>query len=57
MPRVELCDMELDHKIDNGLMFKPVGEGVEVPHTIEFEGRFWELLCLDPDGRACYYAG
>ena len=50
-------NMELECKIRNGLMFKPLGEGVTPPPVIEYEGRVWELLVFGADRVACYMPG
>lgn len=57
MAECTVNDMELDCKIRNGLMFKPLGERVTPPPVIEYEGQFWELLVFGTDRVACYYPG
>jgi len=51
---LEQIEMELDIRIENALMFKPMGAGFEPPRYIRIGKDVYFLLSKDPDGRACY---
>lgn len=51
---VSSTEMVVEVIIDNAIMFKPVGTGVKVPKFIRRGTKVYILMCVDPDGRACY---
>jgi hypothetical protein len=50
----EVCEMELEAKTEDGLMFRPLTRK-RFPHQIEYYGLFWALVHVDPTDRTAFY--
>jgi hypothetical protein len=51
---LEQTEMVLDTRIENALMFKPMGTEFKPPMYIRRGKDVYFLISKDPDGRACY---